>query len=134
MGFGGAAGWMFTREGAKVVLTDVDTESGEATASQIRERGGDAMFLHHDVTKEDDWDRVVNRTIASHGKLDVLVNNAGTASQGNRILVGISFGQRVTPLRERAGYKPAATASHVSEPLTAKCDCPGPHRRPGSRI
>ena len=80
MGFGGAAGWMFTREGAKVVLTDVDTESGEATASQIRERGGDAMFLHHDVTKEDDWDRVVNRTIASHGKLDVLVNNAGTAS------------------------------------------------------
>ena len=39
----------------------------------------------------------------------------------------ISFGQPVTPLRERAGYKPAATASHVSEPFAAKCDCPAHH-------
>lgn len=84
MGFGGAAGRMFAREGAKVVLTDIDTEPGEATASQIRDGGGDAMFLHHDVTSEDDWDRVVIKTVASHGKLDVLVNNAGTAS-GTRL-------------------------------------------------
>ena len=83
MGFGGAAGWMFTREGATVVLTDVNDKSGELTTSQIRESGAEAMFIHHDVTSEYDWDRVVSETIYMYGKLDILVNNAGTASMAN---------------------------------------------------
>ena len=39
MGFGGATSWLFSREGAKVVLTDIDEEAGEKTASQIRDEG-----------------------------------------------------------------------------------------------
>ena len=80
MGFGGAASWMFAREGAKVVLTDILTGPGETTASQIRESGANAAFLHHDVTNEDSWDKAVRKTIATYGKIDILVNNAGTAS------------------------------------------------------
>ena len=80
MGFGGAASWMFAQEGAKVVLTDILTVPGEATASQIRESGANATFMHHDITDEDDWDRVLIETIAKYGKIDILVNNAGTAS------------------------------------------------------
>ena len=44
MGFGGAAARMFVREGARVVLTDIKVEMGEATAAQIRENGGDVVF------------------------------------------------------------------------------------------
>ena len=81
MGFGGAAARMFAREGAKVVLTDIKVEMGEATAAQIRENGGDVAFMEHDVTDEQRWQEVVAETVARYGKLDVLVNNAGTGAR-----------------------------------------------------
>ena len=81
MGFGGAAARIFAREGAKVVLTDIKEEMGEATAAQIRENGGDAVFLAHDVTSEARWTEVIRETVERYGKLDVLVNNAGTGAR-----------------------------------------------------
>ena len=81
MGFGGATAKLFVREGAKVVLTDINEESGQKTASEIREQGGDAMFLRLDVTREQDWINAVQATVSSYGKLDILVNNAGTGAQ-----------------------------------------------------
>ena len=81
MGFGGATAKLFVREGAKVVLTDINEESGQKTASEIREKGGDAMFLRLDVTREQDWINAVQATVSSYGKLDILVNNAGTGAQ-----------------------------------------------------
>ena len=77
MGFGGATAWLFVREGAKVVLGDIDEESGNKTVAQIRESGGDALFVRLDVTKEQDWIDAVNATVSNFGKLDILVNNAG---------------------------------------------------------
>ena len=81
MGFGGAAARMFAQEGANVVLTDIKTEMGEATAAQIRENGGDAIFMEQDVTSEQRWLEVIAETVARYGKLDVLVNNAGTGAR-----------------------------------------------------
>ena len=81
MGFGGAAARMFAREGARVVLTDIKADMGEATAAQIREGGGDVMFMEHDVTDEQRWQEVVSETVARYGRLDVLVNNAGTGAR-----------------------------------------------------
>ena len=80
MGFGGAAAWMFVREGAKVVLGDINEQLGEKTAAQIRENGGDALFVRLDVTSEADWVNAVQTTISGFGRLDILVNNAGTGS------------------------------------------------------
>lgn len=77
MGFGGASAWLFAREGAKVVLGDIDDGPGLKTAAQIRESGGDAMFVHLDVTSEQDWTRAVRTTVSSFGRLDILINNAG---------------------------------------------------------
>ncbi len=85
MNFGGSAGWRFTEEGARVVLTDVNDEQGEATAAEIREAGGDAIYIHHDVSREEDWDRVIEATLSRHGKLDVLINNAGGGGGGQEI-------------------------------------------------
>ena len=81
MGFGGAAARMFAQEGAKVVLTDIKVDMGEATAAQIRENGGDVFFMAHDVTDEQRWQEVIAETVARYVKLDVLVNNAGTGAR-----------------------------------------------------
>ena len=81
MGFGGSAARMFAAEGASVVLTDIKEEMGETTAAQIRENGGEAVFLPHDVTSEDQWIKVIRETVSRYGKIDVLVNNAGTGAR-----------------------------------------------------
>ena len=83
MGFGGAAARMFANEGAKVVLTDIKEDMGEKTAIQIREHGGDVLFLRQDVTNEQEWIETIRTTVSTYGKLDVLVNNAGSSSRHN---------------------------------------------------
>ena len=55
---------------------------GQKTAAQINELGGDAVFLRHDVTSEQNWIDVIRTTVATYRKLDVLVNNAGTGARG----------------------------------------------------
>ena len=78
MGFGGATARLFAREGAAVVVTDVNEELGRKTAAQIGESGADALFLRLDVTSEEDWARAIEATVARFSQLDILVNNAGT--------------------------------------------------------
>lgn len=73
-GIGKATAELFVKEGAKVVLTDIKEVEGQKVASEI---GSEAMFIKHDVAKEEDWIHVVNTTIDKFGKIDILVNNAG---------------------------------------------------------
>ena len=61
-------------EGAKVVLTDINSKKGDALAKEL---GDNALFIKHDVTNEDDWAQVVKATQEKFGQIDVLVNNAG---------------------------------------------------------
>ena len=83
MGFGGAAARLFAREGAKVVLTDILVEQGERSAAEIREMGGDAIFVKLDVTSDEDWQKAIEATLAAYGRLDVMINNAGTGAPAN---------------------------------------------------
>jgi 3alpha(or 20beta)-hydroxysteroid dehydrogenase len=62
------------REGAKVAFTDVRVELGKALAAEV---GAAALFIQHDVSKPQDWDRVVAATEAAFGPISILVNNAG---------------------------------------------------------
>jgi 3(or 17)beta-hydroxysteroid dehydrogenase len=71
-GLGKADALLLAREGARIVVTDVNEEAGRQVA---REAGG--VFVRHDVTSEADWQRAVNTAIEQFGRLDVLVNNAG---------------------------------------------------------
>ncbi len=71
-GQGAAEGRLFAAEGAGVVLTDVLDAEGEATAKAC---GG--VYLHHDVTSAEQWARVVAAVLDRHGRLDILINNAG---------------------------------------------------------
>lgn len=62
------------KEGAKVVITDLNVEKGQALADEL---GENALFVAHDVTKEDDWKKVISEAEAAFGPINVLVNNAG---------------------------------------------------------
>ena len=79
MGIGGAAVRRFAREGAQVVIADIKDEVGEQTAAEIRAEGGEALYVHLDVTEEGDWIAAVAATVDRFGKLDVLVEAAGTS-------------------------------------------------------
>ena len=75
-GIGRACAETLAREGAAVVVTDVQDDKGRALAREI---GGKTLYLHHDVTREDAWIEVAARIEREFGRLDILVNNAGIA-------------------------------------------------------
>jgi len=73
-GQGAAEAELFVAAGAQVVITDVLVDEGQATAERL---GAACEFMEHDVTSEDQWTQVVESIVDRHGRLDVLVNNAG---------------------------------------------------------
>jgi len=78
-GLGSATAQRFAEEGANVIVTDLDGEGAEAVAADIRAKGGTASAMSHDVTSTDAWDKIFAAIEAEHGRLDVIVNNAGIA-------------------------------------------------------
>ena len=81
-GMGATEARMFAREGAKVVMGDILDDDGHKLEAEINETGGEALFLHLDVTSEVEWQQAISATVARFGKLDVLVNNAGITPYG----------------------------------------------------
>ena len=75
-GQGAAEVELFTQEGAKVVFGDVRDEEGKRVEAELRELGGDALYVHLDVSSEDDWRTAVELAEAKYDKLNILVNNA----------------------------------------------------------
>ncbi|MBH9581384.1 3-alpha-hydroxysteroid dehydrogenase [Staphylococcus felis] len=61
-------------EGAKVVITDINESVGQVTAQSL---GEDVLFIQHDVSKESDWQHVVDTVMSRFERIDVLINNAG---------------------------------------------------------
>ena len=76
-GIGGETAKLMAAAGASVVIGDLLDAQGEATVAEIRKAGGQAEYLHLDVTSEADWHAAIARATGHFGKLDILVNNAG---------------------------------------------------------
>ena len=117
-GMGAEEARLFAREGAKVVVADITDADGEAVARQIEDTGGEAMYVHTDVTDADSWQALVDLTIERYGSVDILVNNAGISSTAysdpldmdgwERIMdinsTGVFLGTRaVVPVMQEAG-------------------------------
>ena len=86
-GMGAATARLFAREGAKgVVVGDLLDKEGRAVVDEINKAGGKATFVHLDVTDEASWKEAVDRTVATYGGLDVLVNNAGISGSAEQDL------------------------------------------------
>ncbi|KAF8330346.1 short-chain dehydrogenase/reductase SDR [Cantharellus anzutake] len=76
-GIGRSTALLFAKEGAKVVVSDLDAKKAEAVVEEIRAAGGDAIAVGGDVSAEDFPDRIIKATIDKYGKLNHLINNAG---------------------------------------------------------
>ena len=76
-GIGAACAELLAREGAKVAVSDIDDLRGPELVARIKKAGGEAMYLHQDVTSEEQWIEVVAEVVARYGRLDILVSNAG---------------------------------------------------------
>jgi NAD(P)-dependent dehydrogenase (short-subunit alcohol dehydrogenase family) len=76
-GMGEAAAKLFAKEGAKVVVADIAPAKGQRVTKEIRDAGGDAIFIEVDVSKASDMERMVKTTVQTYGKLNILYNHAG---------------------------------------------------------
>ena len=128
-GQGATEARMFAREGARVVIGDVRDELGMQVEAEIRELGGEAVYLHLDVTSADDWQRAIDTAEQQFGKVDVLVNNAAivlrkdieetTSDDWDNIMAvnakGVFLGARaVIPAMRRAGGGSIVNISSIS--------------------
>ena len=76
-GLGLAMAHALGREGGTVVVTDIDAARGAGAEDELRQAGIAASFLSHDATSPEDWERIIAAVLQRHGRIDVLVNNAG---------------------------------------------------------
>lgn len=79
-GMGAAEAKLFASEGAKVVATDLNEAALQAVVDEIKQAGGEAVGMKHNVAIEAEWKHVVEETVRRYGKVDVLVNNAGIST------------------------------------------------------
>ncbi|MCY1389329.1 3-beta-hydroxysteroid dehydrogenase [compost metagenome] len=91
-GIGREDALLLAREGAKVVLTDLNEEAGRQVAAEI---GENALFIRHDIASESDWQQVIKTTVQHFGRLDVLVNNAAILAMASIEDTTLELWQRV---------------------------------------
>ena len=94
-GQGGAEATLFRSEGAEVVVTDVLRAEGEVLAKEIG-----ATFLPHDVRGEEEWAEVVRQTLDRHGRVDVLVNNAGIFQRAKLLDTDLATYRRIVDVNQ----------------------------------
>jgi len=76
-GIGRAVAEAYAREGAKVVVSDINVEHGEETVKMIKDKGGEAFFVKGDSSSASDNKHMVEVTVSKYGRLDIACNNAG---------------------------------------------------------
>jgi NAD(P)-dependent dehydrogenase (short-subunit alcohol dehydrogenase family) len=82
-GIGQAACYLYAREGAKVVVSDIDEQRGDETVRAIEDKGAEAMFVRADVSKPEDCQAMVGAALEKYGRLDIAFNNAGIGGEAN---------------------------------------------------
>jgi NAD(P)-dependent dehydrogenase (short-subunit alcohol dehydrogenase family) len=84
-GIGLASAMLYARHGAKLVISDVDEQNGNDTVGKIKDAGGEAVFVKADVSKPEDCEQLVRKTIDAFGRLDIACNNAGIGGESNPV-------------------------------------------------
>ncbi|OXM85588.1 SDR family NAD(P)-dependent oxidoreductase [Paenibacillus rigui] len=128
-GIGKTTSLRFAKEGAKVVVTDINLDNANQTAAEIKHAGGEAVAFRHDVSNEDNWKQVVSESVSAYGRIDVLFNNAGiyfikplaeiSVEEWNRLMsinvTGVFLGMKhVMPLMARNKGGSVINASSIA--------------------
>ena len=85
-GFGEAIARLYAEEGARVVLADINDAASEQVADGIRAAGGDAIYVHADVSDADSVQSLIDHAVEHYGELDIIVNNAGITHRNGPML------------------------------------------------
>jgi 3-oxoacyl-[acyl-carrier protein] reductase len=114
-GFGEGIARRFAAEGARVVVNDLQADRGERVAGEIRAAGGAASFCAADVAIDVEVANLVRSALAAHGRIDVIVNNAGTTHR-NQPLLDVTEAQfdRIYAVNVKSLY---LTAKHAVPPM-----------------
>ena len=80
-GIGRATALMFAREGAKLVIADMNEEGGHQTVHMITEKGGEATFVQVDVSRATEVEAMISKAVETYGRLDWAHNNAGIGAR-----------------------------------------------------
>ncbi len=83
LGFGGSSAFRFCQEGATVIVSDINDDTGQQFTEELREKGFNAHYRHLDTTSEEEWKKTISWIEKDFGRLDILVNNAGISGTGN---------------------------------------------------
>ena len=132
-GQGGAEATLFRAEGAEVIITDVLRDEGELLAKEIG-----ATFLAHDVRSEEEWAEVVRQTVERHGRIDVLINNAGIFQRAKLLDTDLELYRRIVDVNQVGvflGMKAVAPTMVDQAPVRSSTSPPSPAsaaRRAGS--
>ena len=105
-GLGATRARIFAQERAKVVIGDVLDAEGTSVAAEIAESGGEALFVHLDVTDEEGWRSAIGAAVATFGKLDVLVNNAGIWRGGRVEDATVEDWDAILDVNAKGGFAP----------------------------
>jgi len=103
-GIGRASARLFAREGAMVAIADINDEAGNETAGMIQKDGGEAIFIHTDVSSVSQLERMVRATVDSFGKLTIFFHNAGIAGPGTIETTTEDTYDRCMAVNLKAGY------------------------------
>ena len=106
-GIGKASALLFAQQGATVIVNDISSDKGYETVNEIVEQGGKAQFIHADVTDATEVKAMVESIINSHGKIDVLFNNAGISGVGAIHEIEPDVWDRVININIRGVYLPS---------------------------
>lgn len=103
-GIGKATAILFAKEGANVVVVDIDKEKGEETVQNINENGGNAFLVEADVSKAADAEKIADEAVKKYGKIDILFNNAGIFAIGSVIDTDEESWDRVIDVNLKGTY------------------------------
>src|SRR6266508_6655890 len=85
-GIGSATALTFAREGAKLIIADMNEDGGQQTVHMITEHGGEAIFVQVDVSRATEVEAMISKTVQTYGRLDCAHNNAGIGSRPRVLL------------------------------------------------
>ncbi len=112
-GIGKATAELFAKEGAKIVIADFDTETGEKTAAELVASGAAAIFVQVNVADRDQVASLFERTVAEYGRVDVLVNNAGITADGWLVKMSEEAWDRVISVNLKGVFNCGQAAAKV---------------------
>ncbi|QDI90516.1 glucose 1-dehydrogenase [Salicibibacter halophilus] len=115
-GIGRATAIDFAREGAQVVVADINASAGEETVAEIEKTGGEARFAKVDVASYESVEHLVQQAVAHFGKLDIMHNNAGTGNPPHNVMdMPIEEYQRVVNVNQNGVFYGIKAAAHAME-------------------